>query len=78
LSFLSLSEVQKAARFPIHAYSGDPNVDAVSAKRIDVNTLECVFKIAGKEVAKWRISVSKDGKTLTFTAEGIFVVYEKQ
>jgi len=57
---------------------GDPSADAVLLKRIDANTLECIFKKAGKEFSKWRISVSKNGKTMTATGDGHVVVYEKR
>jgi len=57
---------------------GDPSADALSLKRVDANTLECVFKKDGKELSKWRISVSKNGKTMTATGNGHLVVYERQ
>ncbi len=56
---------------------GDPNADAAVIKRIDANTLECVFKKAGKEVSKWRIRVSRHGKIMTAAGNGHVVVYEK-
>ena len=38
-------------------------------KKIDVNTIVGVDKKAGKEVATFRYTVSKDGKTLTATGK---------
>jgi hypothetical protein len=42
-----------------------------SAKKIDTNTILFVFKKAGKEVGRWQITVSKDGKTQTWTGKAI-------
>jgi CTP-dependent riboflavin kinase len=50
--------------------SGDPTSDVVALKRIDANTIQSVTKKGGKEVAKFQIVVSKDGKTLTLTEKG--------
>ncbi len=67
--------------------AGSPDFDALSAKRIDANTIESVQKRMGKEVGTTRRSVSADGKTLTLvskltTAKGQEVsttmVYERQ
>ena len=48
---------------------GNPNIDTSSMKKIDVNTIVGVDKKAGKEVATFRYTVSKDGKTLTATGK---------
>jgi hypothetical protein len=41
--------------------------DSVSSRKIDANTVESVYKLAGKEVAIHQWVVSKDGKTSTVT-----------
>jgi hypothetical protein len=46
---------------------GSPDADAVSVRRIDDNTVDYVYKKAGKEVLSERAVVSRDGKTSTFT-----------
>jgi hypothetical protein len=50
--------------------TGNPYVGMASAKKTGNNTLLLMQKMAGKKVGKWRIRVSKDGKTLTATGEG--------
>ncbi len=50
--------------------TGNPNQDTVALKKIDANTLEYVVKKAGKEIAKGRLTVSKDGKTMTESGKG--------
>ncbi len=50
--------------------TGDPTTDVGSLKRIDPNTIEVVFKKGGKEVGRWHVTVSKDGKTLTASGKG--------
>jgi hypothetical protein len=66
--------------------NGDPNIDSVSARRVNDRQLFVTFKKAGKVVATNSVSVSKDGKTTTckYTdhseakpKEGTYV-YEKQ
>jgi hypothetical protein len=66
---------------------GNSTGDMRSAKKIDANTILFVVKKAGKEVRRWQITVSKDGKTQTVTGNGITpkgqaysgtFVYEKQ
>ncbi len=43
----------------------DPIADMVATKKVNANTVEIVFKKAGKEVQRWRITISKDGKEMT-------------
>jgi steroid delta-isomerase-like uncharacterized protein len=45
-------------------------VNTVMLKKIDATTVEWVFKNAGKEVERWRATLSKDGKTNTSTGKG--------
>jgi hypothetical protein len=45
--------------------TGAAEFDAISAKRIDANTVETTEKRMGKEVGFARRAVSSDGKTLT-------------
>jgi hypothetical protein len=49
---------------------GAPVPDMVSVKRIDAYTVEGQYTRAGKVRSKFRRVVSKDGKTMTTTAEG--------
>jgi len=44
---------------------GNPAFDTSAMKKIDTNTIVGVDKKAGKEVASFRYTVSRDGKTLT-------------
>jgi len=48
---------------------GNPSIDTSAMKKIDRNTIVGVDKKAGKEVATFRYTVSKDGKTLTATGK---------
>ena len=47
--------------------TGDFIADSVAITKSDENTLVFVNKKAGKEVARWRVTISKDGKTQTWT-----------
>lgn len=67
--------------------SGNPDFDAISAKRVDALTLNSTQTKAGATVGTALRSVSKDGKTLTFTQKGTHAdggkfedvsVYDKQ
>ena len=51
------------------SYQGDPNVVAVSVKRIDANTIEETYKLNGKAPSVSRVSVSADGKSMTITVK---------
>jgi len=57
--------------------SGNPDFDAVSAKRVDALTLNSTQTKAGATVGTAVRSVSKDGKTLTFTQKGTHANGEK-
>ena len=81
--------VQYSAKFDGKDYpaTGLPNVDMISAKRIDSHTIETQQKKDGKVVMTVTSKISKDGKTRTGTfvgkdAEGHavhnVVVYDKQ
>ena len=67
--------------------SGNPDFDAVSAKRVDALTLNSTQTKAGATVGTAVRTVSKDGKTLTFKQKGTHAnggkyedvsVYDKQ
>jgi hypothetical protein len=67
--------------------SGNPDFDAVSAKRVDALTLNSTQTKAGATVGTAVRTVSKDGKTMTFTQKGTHAnggkfedvsVYDKQ
>jgi hypothetical protein len=49
--------------------SGSPDLDAVSVTRVDALTVTSIQTKAGKAVGTGTRSVSKDGKTLTFSAK---------
>jgi hypothetical protein len=51
-------------------WAGNPMADVAAPKRIDDNNYENVWKKAGKPGVTARVSVSKDGKTLTVTQTG--------
>jgi hypothetical protein len=50
--------------------SGSPDFDAVSVKRVDALTLNSTQTKAGAPVGTGVRTVSKDGKTMTFTQKG--------
>ena len=50
--------------------SGNPDFDSVSVKRVDTSTVHSTQMKAGATVGTAARSVSKDGKTLTFTVKG--------
>lgn len=52
------------------AWSGNPNADTASPKRIDNSSYENVWKKGGKVTITSEAVVSKDGKTLTLTYTG--------
>jgi hypothetical protein len=67
--------------------TGNPDFDAISAKRVDALTLNSTQTKAGAIVGTAVRTVSKDGKTLTFTQKGTHAnggkfedvsVYDKQ
>ncbi len=49
--------------------TGLPDADTSSMKKVDSNTVVEVWKKAGKEVAHWRVTVAKDGKTHTVSGK---------
>ncbi len=49
---------------------GDPTVDVTAIKKTGANSIEDIDKKAGKEVGRYQVTVSKDGKTMT--ANGTF------
>ena len=51
-------------------WAGNPMADTACAKRVDDNTYENVWKMAGKATVSATVAVSKDGKTLTVTQTG--------
>jgi hypothetical protein len=53
-----------------YSMSGNPDIDAVSAKRVDALTLNSTQTKAGATVGTAVRTVSKDGKTLTFAQKG--------
>jgi hypothetical protein len=50
-------------------YSGDPNVIAVSVKRIDANTIEETYKFDRKAPSVARATVSADGNSMTIAVK---------
>jgi hypothetical protein len=51
-------------------WAGNPMADTAAPKRIDDNTYENIWKKAGKATVTAKVSVSKDGKTLTISQTG--------
>jgi hypothetical protein len=51
-------------------WEGNPDADTASAKRIDDNSYENIWKKGGKVTITARVVVSQDGKTLTTTRTG--------
>ena len=54
-----------------HPVRGNPDYDAVVAKRVDQNTIEFTRKKGGKAVQTATSTVSKDGKIRTVTTSGV-------
>jgi hypothetical protein len=48
-----------------YAMTGDPTQDSAALKKVDGYSYEHWFKQRGKEVARWHITVAKDGKSAT-------------
>ena len=68
-------------------WTGNPDADTASAKRIDDNSYENVWKKGGKVTLDTKVAVAKDGKTLHITQTGVdgqgrkvsnSALYEKQ
>ena len=53
-----------------YLFTGNPNADTISLKRIDDFTIEATTKKAGKVVSSGTRRVSKDGKVMTITLKG--------
>jgi hypothetical protein len=53
-----------------YPFTGNPDTDMTAAKKISLTTLEFLYRKNGKEVANWRLTISKDGKTMTATGKG--------
>jgi len=51
-------------------YTGNPDADMSSAKKIDDNSYENVWKKDGKTTITAKVVVSKNGKTMTITQTG--------
>jgi len=51
-------------------WTGNPVADTACPKRIDDNSYENIWKKGGKAVVTAKVSVSKDGKTMTITQVG--------
>ena len=51
-------------------WPGNPMADTAAPKKIDDNTYENIWKKAGKATVTAKVSVSKDGKTLTVSQNG--------
>ena len=66
------SVVQYTAAFDEKDYpiTGNSDVDSISLKRIDQWTFDATLKRSGKVATTTRNSVSKDGRTMTVTAQG--------
>lgn len=68
-------------------WAGNPAADTACPKRIDDNSYENIWKMGGKATVTAKVSVSKDGKTLTVAQTGkdaagaavhSVMVYDKQ
>lgn len=66
----TLSEYTASYDGKDNPFTGSPDFDTISLKRIDDHTTEATLKKAGKAVSTTTRSVSKDGKVLTTTAKG--------
>jgi hypothetical protein len=53
----------------VYPVTGSDDFDALSAKRVDANTIDSIQKHMGKDVGTTRRSVSADGKTLTLVSK---------
>ena len=53
-----------------YAFTGNPNADTISLKRIDDFTIEATTKKAGKVITTGTRVISKDGKVMTITQKG--------
>jgi hypothetical protein len=53
-----------------YVFSGNPNADTISLKRVDDTTVEATTRKAGKIATTGKRVVSKDGKVMTITSKG--------
>jgi hypothetical protein len=53
-----------------YPYPGWADIDTVSLKRIDANTIEATEKLDGKVALTSKNVISKDGKSMTITIKG--------
>ena len=53
-----------------YPFTGSPDFDAISLRRVNAVTVKATLKKGGKVVQTSRRVVSKDGKTLTLTTKG--------
>ncbi len=53
-----------------YPFTGNPDTDTAAARQIDTDTVVFAYKKDSKEVANWRFTTSKDGKTMTVTGKG--------
>jgi hypothetical protein len=51
-------------------WTGNPMADTATAKKLDDNSYENTWTMAGKGTVTAKVVVSKDGKTLTVTQDG--------
>jgi hypothetical protein len=58
-------------------WAGNPQADTAAPKKIDDNTYENVWKKDGKATVTAKVTVSKDGKTLTVSQTGTDAKGEK-
>jgi hypothetical protein len=66
----SLSEYTAGYDGKDYLFTGNPNADTISLKRIDDFTVEATTKRAGKVSTKGTRAVSRDGKVMTITLKG--------
>jgi hypothetical protein len=52
------------------AYTGNPNADTASPKRVDADNYTNTWKLKGKVTVSAKVMVAKDGKSLTVTQSG--------
>jgi hypothetical protein len=48
---------------------GDPEIDTVATRSVDPSTISVVAKKAGKETVTYKVTASRDGKTLTLVGK---------
>ena len=60
-----------------YPYTGSPDADTITLKRIDANVTEAILKKRGTVVQTTKAVVSPDGKTRTLTTTGVNAKGEK-